>query len=84
MSLELVLLCHGDIKLQDPLVLQCLCACHSYWFLKLTSGQMAAQSTKIMVHLALNITYLLSYFFACVTAGANSRVFHGVKDMAGK
>ena len=52
MSLELVLLCHGDIKLQDPLVLQCLCACHSYWFLKLTSGQMATQSTKIMVHLA--------------------------------
>jgi len=46
--------------------------------------KMTTQSTKIMVHLALNITYLLSYFFACVTAGANSRVFHGVKDMAGK
>jgi hypothetical protein len=61
MSLELVLFCHGDFKLQDPLVLQCLCACHSYWFVKLKSGQMAAQSTKIMVHLAMNITFLLSY-----------------------
>ena len=35
-----------------------LCVCHSYWFLKLSSGQIAAQPTKIMIHLVMNINYL--------------------------
>jgi hypothetical protein len=31
------------------------------WFLKLSSGQIAAQLTKIMIHLGTNINYPLSY-----------------------
>jgi hypothetical protein len=51
---------HGDQELQDQLVVQCLCLCHSYWFLKLSRGQIASHPTKTMIHLRKNITCPLS------------------------
>ena len=51
---------HGDRELQDQLVVQCLCLCHSYWFLKLSCGQIASQPTKTMIHLRTNINCPMS------------------------
>ena len=68
-----------DQELQDPLWCN-VCVCHSYWFFKLSSDQMAARPTKIMVQLGININCLLSY----VATGASSRLFDGVKRIASK
>ena len=59
-----------------------VCVCHSYWFLKLSSGQIAAQPTKILIHMGTNINCCCHIDY--VSIGASSRLFHILNDMAVK